>query len=89
MESRQAWNWRCLDHDGGGILTSSRRVKISYRLLRNPLILFGLAPLFLFFVLERFPSSKCKPRGAARYLMNFTLLLWGVVMSLILGSCPG
>ena len=42
-------------------LTSSRRIKLSYRLLRNPFILFGLAPLFLFFVLERFPSSQCKP----------------------------
>ena len=30
-------------------LTSSRRIKLSYRLLRNPFILFGLAPLFLFF----------------------------------------
>ena len=70
-------------------LTSSRRVKISYRLLRNPLILFGLAPLFLFFVLERFPSSKCKPRERRSvYLMNFTLLLWGVVMSLIFGFLP-
>jgi len=70
-------------------LTSSRRVKISYRLLRNPFILFGLAPLFLFCVLERFPSSKCKPRERRSvYLMNFTLFLWGVAMSLIFGFLP-
>jgi omega-6 fatty acid desaturase (delta-12 desaturase) len=70
-------------------LTSSRRVKISYRLLRNPFILFGLAPLFLFFVLERFPSSKCKPRERRSvYLMNLTLILWGTAMSLIYGFIP-
>jgi len=70
-------------------LTSSRRIKLSYRLLRNPFILFGLAPLFLFFVLERFPSSQCKPRERRSvYLMNFTLLLYGTAMSMIYGLVP-
>ena len=70
-------------------LTSSRRIKLSYRLLRNPFILFGLAPLFLFFVLERFPSSQCKPRERRSvYLMNLTLLLYGTAMSMIYGLGP-
>ena len=70
-------------------LTSSRRIKLSYRLLRNPFILFGLAPLFLFFVLERFPSSQCKPRERRSvYLMNLTLLLYGTAMSMIYGLVP-
>ena len=57
-------------------LASSRWVKISYRFLRNPFILFGLAPLFLFFVLERFPSKKCKPRERRSvYIMNLALLV--------------
>jgi len=70
-------------------ITSSRWIKLSYRLLRNPLILFGLAPLFLFLVLERIPSSKCKPRERRSvYLMNFTLLLYGTAMSMIFGLIP-
>jgi omega-6 fatty acid desaturase (delta-12 desaturase) len=70
-------------------ITSSRWIKVSYRLLRNPFILFGLAPLFLFMVLERFPSSKSKPRERRSvYLMNFTLLLYGTAMSLVYGLVP-
>lgn len=70
-------------------LTSSRWIKFSYRLLRNPFILFCVAPLFLFFVLERIPSSKCKPRERRSvYLMNFTLLLYAILMSLIYGFLP-
>ncbi len=70
-------------------LTSSRWIKISYRFLRNPLVLFGIAPLFLFFVLERIPSSKCKPRERRSvYLMNLALLFWCVGMSLIFGFLP-
>ena len=70
-------------------ITSSRWIKLSYRLLRNPFILFGLAPLFLFFVLERIPSSKCKPRERRSvYLMNITLLLYGTAMSMIFGLVP-
>ena len=70
-------------------ITSSRWIKLSYRLLRNPFILFGLAPLFLFFVLERIPSSKCKPRERRSvYMMNFTLLLYGTAMSMIFGLVP-
>ena len=70
-------------------LASSRWVKISYRFLRNPFILFGLAPLFLFFVLERFPSKKCKPRERRSvYIMNLALLAWCSVMSAIFGFLP-
>ena len=70
-------------------LASSRWVKISYRFLRNPFILFGLAPLFLFFVLERFPSKKCKPRERRSvYIMNLALLVWCSVMSAIFGFLP-
>ena len=70
-------------------LASSRWVKISYRFLRNPFILFGIAPLFLFMVLERFPSKKCKPRERRSvYVMNLALLLWCSVMIAIFGFLP-
>ena len=48
-------------------ITSSRWIKLSYRLLRNPFILFGLAPLFLFFVLEGFLPPSANPVSAVRF----------------------
>src|SRR6266850_7030191 len=43
-------------------LESSRWKKFAYRLARNPIVLFGIAPLVLFTVLQRFPSSKASRR---------------------------
>jgi len=36
--------------------------RFAYRLARNPVILFGLAPLFLFLVKQRFAAAKAGPR---------------------------
>ena len=70
-------------------LASSRTTRINYRLVRNPFILFIFAPLFLFFVLERFPSKKSKPREKRSVMMmNLALLTWGVCMSAIFGFIP-
>ena len=70
-------------------LASSRTTRINYRLVRNPFILFVFAPLFLFFVLERFPSKKSKPREKRSVMMmNIALLTWGVCMSAIFGFIP-
>jgi len=70
-------------------LASSRTTRINYRLVRNPFILFVIAPLFLFFVLERFPSKKSKPREKRSVMMmNLALLTWGVCMSAIFGFIP-
>src|SRR5580693_285231 len=52
-------------------LESSRWKKFSYRLARNPIVLFVIAPLFLFVVKQRFPSSKASPRERhSVYAMN-------------------
>lgn len=70
-------------------LASSRTTRINYRLVRNPFILFIFAPLFLFFVLERFPSKKSKPREKRSVMMmNLALVTWGVCMSAIFGFIP-
>ena len=70
-------------------LTSSRMTRFNYRIVRNPFILFVFAPLFLFFVLERFPSKKCKPRERRSvYVMNLSLLLWCGGMISIYGFFP-
>ncbi len=39
-------------------LAASRRKRLAYRLARNPFVLFVLAPLFLFLVVERIPTGK-------------------------------
>ncbi len=39
---------------------SSKGIKLAYRLVRSPLILFTIAPMFLFLVWQRFPSRKAK-----------------------------
>jgi len=67
-------------------LASSRWIKFRYRLARNPFILFVLAPLFLFFVLQRFPSSKANKRERhSVYWMNLAILGMAVGLSLIFG----
>jgi omega-6 fatty acid desaturase (delta-12 desaturase) len=43
-------------------LESSRGRRFAYRLARNPIILFVLAPMFLFLVINRFPKSDAKKR---------------------------
>ncbi len=67
-------------------LEASRWKKFAYRLARNPFILFCLAPLFLFLVLERFPSSKAQNREKyATYLTNMGLTLIAGVLIYTIG----
>ena len=58
-------------------LEASRWKRFSYRLARNPLILFIIAPVFLFVVLERVPSRKAPVRE--RYSVYLTNLALGAV----------
>lgn len=56
-------------------LNSSRWTRFLYRLARNPIVLFVLAPVFLFILRERFPSSDAKPREKRSvWMMNFAIL---------------
>lgn len=43
-------------------LESSRWRRFAYRLARNPVVLFGIAPLFLFLIRHRFPKMKASKR---------------------------
>jgi omega-6 fatty acid desaturase (delta-12 desaturase) len=43
-------------------LEASRWKRFAYRLARNPVILFGLAPLYLFLIQQRYPNSKSEGR---------------------------
>lgn len=70
-------------------LESSRWKRFAYRLARNPFVLFVLAPMFLFVIKQRFPSSKANPRERySVYAMNAALLCMVIGMSCIFGFLP-
>ncbi|MDB6110058.1 MAG: hypothetical protein JWR69_1808 [Pedosphaera sp.] len=67
-------------------LESSRGKRFAYRLARNPIILFLIAPLYLFVVHQRIPSGKAKPReNRSVHAMNLAILAMAVGLSLIFG----
>ena len=67
-------------------LTSSRWKRFAYRLGRNPIVLFVIAPLVLFVVLERFPTPGASRRARQSvYWTNLALLLVAIGMSLLVG----
>ena len=67
-------------------LASSRAKRFSYRLSRNPFILFLVAPLYLFVVHQRFPKANANPRERSSvYWMNAAILVMAAGMSLIFG----
>ena len=67
-------------------LEASRWRRFAYRLARNPVVLFGIAPLYLFGVWQRIPAKKSSPRERnSVHWMNLALLLKVLVLSWIFG----
>jgi omega-6 fatty acid desaturase (delta-12 desaturase) len=67
-------------------LNSSRWKKFSYRLARNPFILFVIAPLYLFALQQRFPALRANRRERhSVYAMNAAILGMAVALSWIFG----
>ena len=67
-------------------LEASRWKRFAYRLARNPVVLFGLAPSFLFLALHRFTSAGASQRERhSVYWTNLWILGMAVVLSLIFG----
>ncbi|MGH7951413.1 MAG: fatty acid desaturase [Limisphaerales bacterium] len=67
-------------------LKSSRWKKFAYRLSRNPFILFVVAPMFLFLIKQRIPSSKSNPRERhSVYAMNVAILCMIVGLGHVFG----
>jgi acyl-lipid omega-6 desaturase (Delta-12 desaturase) len=58
-------------------LEASRWKRFAYRLARNPLVLFVLAPLFLFLLKQRVPSFQAPARE--RYSVYWTNLAMGAI----------
>ncbi len=54
-------------------------LRLGYRLFRNPLVLFGLGPLFVFLVRHRWPHGSSGPREAKSVWITNAALL-GIVL---------
>jgi fatty acid desaturase len=70
-------------------LESSRLRRFAYRLARNPVVLFVIAPLALFLVWQRFPSPRASRRERRSvYWMNLAIVGVATGMSAIFGVVP-
>src|SRR6266403_5089986 len=70
-------------------LEASRWQKFAYRLARNPIILFGVAPLFVFLIKHRFNGPKAGPRERRSVAWtNLGILAVGAGLSLLFGLGP-
>jgi omega-6 fatty acid desaturase (delta-12 desaturase) len=67
-------------------LEASRGKRFAYRLARNPLLLFVLAPIFVLLVKQRFPSAKDNKRERhSVYWMNLAIAGMITGLSLLFG----
>ncbi len=70
-------------------LESSRWKRFSYRLARNPFILFVVAPLYLFLVWQRFASSNASRRERLSvWWTNLAILVMAAGQSTVFGIIP-
>ena len=70
-------------------LNASRWKKLSYRLARNPFILFLVAPLFIFLFYQRRPSPTASAREKKSvWTMNFALAILAAGLIYIFGFFP-
>jgi omega-6 fatty acid desaturase (delta-12 desaturase) len=68
---------------------SSRWKRLAYRLMRNPFVLFVLAPVYMFLIQQRIPSRRSDRREAASvWWTNLALVGMVVGMSLWMGLVP-
>lgn len=63
-------------------LEASRWKRFAYRLARNPIVLFAIAPVFLFVIRERFPSP-----GANRRERHSVWWMNAAIAGMVLGLC--
>jgi omega-6 fatty acid desaturase (delta-12 desaturase) len=60
--------------------------KFGYKLFRNPLVMFILGPIYMFFFQHRFPIPNFGPRENKDLILhNFVLAVYLVLMSVIIG----
>ncbi len=67
-------------------LAGSRWLRFQYRLNRNPIILFAIAPVIMFTVYQRFPNRDASSREKKSvHWMNFAILCMAIGMSALMG----
>ena len=67
-------------------LQASRGKRILYRIARNPVVMFIIAPSLLFLIRHRFSNSKAGERERRSvHWTNLGVLVMGTIMSLIFG----
>jgi len=67
-------------------LESSRWRRFAYRLARNPIILFVIAPVFVMLIKQRFPTPKANKRERhSVYSMNAALFAMAAALVLVFG----
>ena len=70
-------------------LKSSRWKRFSYRLARNPIVLFVIAPLFLFLVKHRVPLAQAKGRARSSvWITNLAVAGMAIGLSCVFGFLP-
>ena len=70
-------------------LASSRLRRFAYRLARNPVILFVIAPLVVLLIKQRFPTVNASKRERRSvHWMNLAILAMGGGFSLVFGLLP-
>ena len=70
-------------------LESSRWKRFAYRLARNPVVLFVVAPLYLFVIRQRFPSAQANPRERRSvHCMNLAIFSMTAALSWVYGVVP-
>jgi len=66
-------------------LESSKRKRFAYRLVRNPFVLLLVAPLVLFLVIQRIPSTEGRRERHSVWWINLAVACFVVAMSWIFG----
>jgi acyl-lipid omega-6 desaturase (Delta-12 desaturase) len=70
-------------------LAANRWTRFAYRLLRNPFVLFVIAPIYLFLLHQRIPKPQASLRERLSvYWMNCSLLIMASGMIYIFGIWP-
>ncbi len=70
-------------------LASSRWRRFAYQISRNPVVLFGIAPLLLFAIYQRIPNPKAgKRERRGVHLTNLGILLLAAGLSWVFGIVP-
>ena len=61
-------------------------LRLKYRLYRNPLVMFGLGPIFLFLITNRFNRKDARKKERINtYVTNFSILILYTLLCLVIG----